>query len=113
MESRFGTPDPQHSELLSEADKDVHRRISAAFSAPSRRNKRIDDFPEIIEAVELFINSDDVDKWRRSLVCGVFRPANRIAANITQLKWLVFKCKSSINGSLFWRRSCCFPGARR
>jgi hypothetical protein len=77
--------------------------IGAALSAPSNPNKRIDDFREIIEPVELFINSNDVDKWRRSLVCGVFRLANRIAVNIAQLKWLVFKSKSLINGLHFWQ----------
>jgi hypothetical protein len=101
MESRFGTSDPQRWELLSEADMDVFQRVSAALSAPSSQNKGIDNFREIIDAVELFINSEDIGKWRRSLACGVFRLANRIAVNIAQLKWLVFKCKSSINGSHF------------
>jgi hypothetical protein len=103
MESRSGPPDPQNWELLSEANKDVYRRISAAFSAPSSRNKQIDDFREIIDAMKLFVNSEDVDKWRRSLVCGVFRLANRITVNIAQLKLLVFKCKLSINKLHFWR----------
>jgi hypothetical protein len=103
MEPSFDTRHPQHWELLSEDDKEVYRRITAALSAPSnrnKRNKRIDDFREIIDAVELFVNSDDTDKWKRSLVCGVCRLANGIAVNIAQLKRLVFKCKSSINGSL-------------
>jgi hypothetical protein len=98
-----GMRDLPHWDLLSDVDKAVYRRISAALCAPSsrsKRNKRIDDFQEILEAIELFIDSDDVDKWKRCLVCGICRIPSGIALNIAQLKKLVFKCKSSINGSL-------------
>jgi hypothetical protein len=60
----------------------------------------MDDFKEIMDAIDLFIEADDVDRWKRCLVCGVCRIPNGIALNIAQLKKLVFKCKSSINGSL-------------
>jgi hypothetical protein len=66
--------EPQHWELLSEDDKAVYRRISAALCAPSsrsKRNKRIDDFKEIMDAIDLFIESDEVDRWKRCIVCGV------------------------------------------
>jgi hypothetical protein len=99
----FSPRPPHHWELLSEDDKAVYRRISAALCAPlsrSKRNKRMDDFKEILDAIDLFIESDEVDKWKRCLVCGVCRIPNGIALNIAQLKRLVFKCKSSINGSL-------------
>jgi hypothetical protein len=103
MEESPSVRGPRHWELLSEADKGVYLRISAALSAPScrnKRNKRIDDFKEILDAIEVFENSNQSDKWKRCLVCGVCRIPNGIAVNITQLKKLVFKCKSSINGSL-------------
>jgi hypothetical protein len=94
---------PRHWELLNEADKGIYLRMSAALSAPScrnKRNKRIDDFQGILDAIEVFENSNQSDKWKRCLVCGVCRIANGIAVNIAQLKKLIFKCKSSINGSL-------------
>jgi hypothetical protein len=94
---------PQHWELLSDTDKEVYRRISTALSAPSsrnKRNKRINDFREILDAIEIFINSNEADRWKRCLVCGVCRLTDGIAVNVPQLKKLIFKCKSSINGAL-------------
>jgi hypothetical protein len=58
------------------------------------------DFREILEALVLFECSDEEEKWKRCLVCGVCIVAPGIAVNTTQLKRLVLKCKSSINGSL-------------
>lgn len=94
---------PNHWDLLNEDDKEIYRQISAALSAPTsknKRNKKIDDFTEVIVAIERFENTDEKDRWKRCLVCGVCQLSNGIAVNITQLKRLVFKCKSSINGSL-------------
>lgn len=95
--------DPKHWDLLCESDKKVYRQIFEALSAPTNRNKRnkkIADFTEVIEAIEIFENTDSTDKWKRCLVCGVCRLSNGIAVNIAQLRRLVLKCKSSINGSL-------------
>lgn len=94
---------PNHWELLNEADKQTYDRICAALTAPSnknKKNKRADEFREILEAISLFENHDEVDKWKRCLVCGVYQFEGGIAVNISALKRLVFKCKSSINGSL-------------
>jgi hypothetical protein len=95
--------DPQYWTLISDDDKAVYRRISTALSAPTSRNKRnrrIEDFQAILDALEVFQNSDTDDKWKRCLVCGICRLPRGIAVNTTQLKHLVFKCKSSINGAL-------------
>ena len=43
---------------------------------------------------------NDNDDWKRCLVCGVCWLDNSLALNIRQLRLLVDKCKSSINGSL-------------
>jgi hypothetical protein len=93
----------QYWDFLSPADKEVYKRINAALAAPtnrSKRNKRVDDFKEILEAIEMFEDSDEEHRWARCLVCGVCKIPHGIAVNTTQLKRLVFKCKSSINGSL-------------
>jgi hypothetical protein len=95
--------DPQYWNFLSTADKEIYRRITAALSAPRSRNqkgRRIEDFSQIIQALEVFEGSDDDGKWKRCLVCGLCRIPEGIAVNTTQLKRLVFRCKSSINGSL-------------
>lgn len=90
-------------ELLSSDDQTTYRRICSAITAPSLKNKRntkIDDFKEMLEAVDLFENHESEEKWKRCLVCGVVKFHGGIAVNISQLKQLVKKCKSSINGSL-------------
>jgi hypothetical protein len=95
--------DLQYWDFLTNEDKEVYKRINMALAAPTnrnRRNKRVDDFREILEAIELFEDSDTEDRWKRCLVCGICKIPNGIAVNTTQLKRLVFKCKSSINGSL-------------
>lgn len=94
---------PPHWELLDAEDQEVYQRLNAALSAPvtkSKRNKRINDFRDIVDAIDLFENSDETNKWKRCLVCGVCKLQGGIAVNIAQLKRLICKCKSSINGSL-------------
>jgi hypothetical protein len=95
--------DPDHWNILSDVDKEVYLRIRSALSAPSirnKRNKRIDDFKEVLDAIDIFLNTDERDKWKRSLVCGVCRLTDGIAINPNRLQHLIFKCKSSINGCL-------------
>jgi hypothetical protein len=60
----------------------------------------MEDFRAVIDAIEVFQNADSEDKWKRCLVCGICRLPNGIAVNTTRLRRLVFKCRSSINGSL-------------
>jgi hypothetical protein len=103
MSSGPESTEPDHWSLLSENDKEVYRRIRTALSAPSTRDKRykrIGEFTEIAGAIENFINADETDRWKRCLVCGWCRFADGLAVNVAQFKRLVFKCKSSISGSL-------------
>jgi hypothetical protein len=103
--------------LLSDDDKTVYRCLAAAIAAPSRRKKRntrAEDFRQIWEAIECFENHDSENQWARCLVCGICRLTDRIAVNTGQLKRLVFKCKSSINGALAglgWDTIVTNPGA--
>jgi hypothetical protein len=94
---------PRFFSLLSDKDRDVYLRICSALSAPSSRNKRntrMNDFEEIVEAIDLYENSEQEDKWKRCLACGLVKLTAGIAVNTNQLRHLVFKCRSSINGSL-------------
>ncbi|KAH0787291.1 potassium/sodium hyperpolarization-activated cyclic nucleotide-gated channel 1 [Histomonas meleagridis] len=103
MENLQEKKEPSHWELLSPDDQHVYQQIYKVISAPTNRNKRnkkVDDFKDIIDAIELFENSDEEGKWKRCLVCGICKVSNGIAINISQFKKLILKCKSSINGSL-------------
>jgi hypothetical protein len=103
MDTLATLPTPNHWDLLSESDKEIYLRIAAALSAPalhSKGNKCADNFKEILDAIEVFENSNESDKWKRCLVCGVRKIQDGIVVNLTQLKKLVLKCKSSINRSL-------------
>jgi hypothetical protein len=94
---------PRYLDLLCKSDLHIYEKICEALAAPTnrdRRFKRLEDFQEILEAIELFENIDDGDRWKRCLVCGIFRFNGGIAVNISQLKAMILKCKSSINGSL-------------
>jgi hypothetical protein len=95
--------EPDFFGMLSNDDKDVYMRIRSALSAPSSRNKRntrIDDFREIIDAIDIFENTDEQDSWKRCLACGLCKLSEGIAVNTNQLQKLISKCKSSINGCL-------------
>jgi hypothetical protein len=55
---------------------------------------------EGIKRVRNFIERTHEDEWRRALVCGIFFLSDALSLNIQQLRILMGKCKSSINGSL-------------
>jgi hypothetical protein len=60
-----GGQNPQYWNLLSNDDKEIYSRIHSALSAPTsrnKRNKRIDDFREILDAIDLFENTDEYNK---------------------------------------------------
>ena len=95
---------PNFWNLLSELDRYQYNMLRASFSAAqcnkNQRNKRVENFTETLEAIKRYCCRGDANDWRRSLVCGVCWLPEGIAINTRQLKILIFKCKSSINGSL-------------
>jgi hypothetical protein len=54
----------------------------------------------MLDAIKTFAIHDDENDWKRCLVCGVIWLPGSIAINTRQLRLLIDKCKSSINGSL-------------
>jgi hypothetical protein len=66
----------------------------------SRKGERLDIFNDRLATIRRFVERHDDDDWKRALVCGVFFLPDSLALNIQQLRVLVGKCKSSINGSL-------------
>ena len=95
---------PNFWNLLSDVDKYSYQYLrttmSAATCTKNQRNKRVENFIETLEEVKKFCIRRDGDDWKRCLVCGVCWLQEGIAINTRQLKILIFKCKSSINGSL-------------
>ena len=93
---------PRYFELLSDEDKESYMKLKTQLSSPNcknRRNKSHEVFKEIVASIKRFsIKGDDSD-WKRSLVCGVLWLDHSIAINTHQLRLLITKCKSSINGS--------------
>jgi hypothetical protein len=95
--------DPQYWELLSDDDKSAYNQLKRDFAMGSvRRGSRpntSDTFDGMLEAIRLFAERDDGNNWRRFLVCGLCWMDNAIAINTRQLRLLISRCKSSINGS--------------
>ena len=96
-------PLPKYIHLLSEADKVGYQFLQSKLSlsiAKIQRNKRVESFADLIDTIKQYCIRGDVNDWRRCLVCGICWLGDSIAINTHQLKMLIFKCKSSINGSL-------------
>lgn len=94
---------PLYWELLSESDKSGYHNLKMAFNVRSikrNRGRRVETFDSMLEAIHKYAERHDTNDWRRFLVCGVCWMDGAIAINTRQLRLLITKCKSSINGSL-------------
>lgn len=96
-------PLPNHWCLLTEEDQHEYLILRSQFHeaiAKSRRGERIDVFVQRLKTIRSFISKDPATLWKRAIVCGVMFLNSALAINIQQLRILMGKCKSSINGSL-------------
>jgi hypothetical protein len=87
---------------LSDADKLTFVQLKAIISSttgksPQTRHAMV--FADTLEVIRTFIVRNNKDDKIRSLVCGIYWIPGGIPINIHQLRPLVPKCKSSINGS--------------
>lgn len=100
---KMGGPPPLYWWLLNSNDLHQYTVLRVALTSSeskNQRNRRIATFTEAVEAVRAFaIRGDTLDKVR-CLVCGIAWLPEGIAINTHQLKLLISRCKSSINGSL-------------
>lgn len=99
-EKKFSNP--QYFDLLSESDKKEYIELRDQLFDPkykNRRNKSHEAFREVVQSIKKFVVRNDGNDWKRSLVCGIIWLDKSIAINTHQLRLLVDKCKSSINGS--------------
>jgi hypothetical protein len=95
--------EPSYFDLLSDSDRQQYVALRGRFAEDarkSRRAERFDTFRERLNSVRDFVERNDDDSWKRSLVCGLFFLRNSLAVNIQQVRILFGKCKSLINGSL-------------
>ena len=93
---------PSFWDLLSEQDKNDYKSLKLTLDANSgKRNRghRIEAFDNILDAIRRYAERSDENDWKRFLVCGLCWMENMVAINTRQLRLLISKCKSSINGS--------------
>lgn len=94
--------EPQYWTLLSEKDQQDYIELRDQLFNPqykNRRNQSNEVFKNVIDLIKRFVVKNDENDWKRSLVCGTIWLKDSIAINTHQLRLLVDKCKSSINGS--------------
>ncbi|OHS94733.1 hypothetical protein TRFO_10867 [Tritrichomonas foetus] len=94
---------PIHWQLLSSPDAEEYFRIRGAFSmenGKSKKGERKESFVNSLKVIRSFVEKGDANDWKRGVVCGIVFLEKTIAINIQQLRLLLGKCKSSINGSL-------------
>lgn len=94
---------PQYWNILSDSDKNGYLSLRSEISILNTKKifrDRTGTFTKILQLIQKYAERKDDDDWKRFLVCGICWVDNGIAVNIRQLKILISKCKSSINGSL-------------
>ncbi|EAX97353.1 hypothetical protein TVAG_293580 [Trichomonas vaginalis G3] len=90
-------------EKLSLRDREGYLELRTMLTSPAcknRRNKSVETFVDVVETIKAFVMRDDSDDLQRGIVCGMYWVGEDLAINTRQLRILLQKCKSSINGSL-------------
>lgn len=88
---------------LSPSDKFQYDEMRQRFSSCDNkynRNRRLETFQENLDEIKKFCLRGNEDDRKRLIACGVCWIKDGIATNIRQLKYLLGKSKSTINGSL-------------
>ena len=94
---------PAFFEFLSPEDQKRYHELRSILSSSDnkyKRNQRVQTFQNAIDMIKEFCCRGDEDDWKRFLVCGICWFDMDIAINTRQLRLLIDKCKSSINGAL-------------
>jgi hypothetical protein len=74
------------------------RETFASSSCKHCRNRAAALNQAILGTIQSFVVRNDADDWKRALVCGICWLESAVAINTRQLRLLLSKCKSSING---------------
>ena len=94
---------PRFLDLLNSEDKEDYFLLKESLSnkgSRNRRGKRLEAFSDMLNKVKEYSLKGNENDWKRCMVCGVCWLDSGIAINTRQLRLLIDKCKSSINGSL-------------
>ena len=96
-----GKPHIRFFSELSDADQRTYETLRMYLAEPTNKNKRnksVETFAANLNAIKNFVVRNDADDWKRAYVCGICWIGDTIAINTRNLRILVAKCKSSING---------------
>lgn len=93
---------PSFIEFLSDTDRHRYLELKQTLTGSDfryNRHKRIQTFQEMLDDLYHFCKRDDDDDWKRYLVCGILWLGSDCAINTRQLRIVLGKSKSSINGA--------------
>ena len=94
---------PEYINILLSEDKKLYELLQKNVGSPNfryNRNRRLATLKDIFDCIRDYCQKDDEDKWKRYLVCGICWFDDYIAINTRQLRLLISKSKSAINGAL-------------
>lgn len=94
---------PNYFDLLSIPDQNAYKKMRQELSSSStkfKRYQRIKSLQDALTLIKTYCMRSDADDYKRCVVCGVCWMGWDIAINTRQLRLLINKCKSSINGAL-------------
>jgi hypothetical protein len=90
---------PSYYALLLEPEKYEYDALQARLADPNHRynrNHRLDTFQDMLDEIREFCEGPE--SWRRCLACGICWCTDFIATNTQQMRFILGKSKSSING---------------
>lgn len=88
---------------LSPSDQLQYRALQRKLASQINRynrNKRIETFQENLNEIKKFCVRNDENDWKRYIACGICWIKDGICINTRQLRILLGKSKSAINGTL-------------
>lgn len=93
---------PGFIDLLSPNDRKLYDELQQNVGSPDfryNRNRRISTLMDIFEYIRDYCEYSEEDQWKRYLVCGICWFKDCVAINTRQLRLLIAKSKSAINGA--------------
>lgn len=94
---------PMYYEILSPTDQQSYDKLRESLSSLDNKfikNQRCQTIQSAFNSIREYCCRHDDEDWKRYLVCGICWLDNDIAINIRNIRLLLNKCKSSINGAL-------------
>lgn len=114
MQTKIDRTEPPFFELLSTRDREEYFELRGKLVSSDKRykkNMRIESLQDELNAIQAYCLRGDGQDWRRCLVSGIcWLGPQDIAVNTRQLRLLINKCKSSINGALAKMNYGTIPG---